>query len=64
MHQWLDPWQREVAASLRVNQAILRASNEDKTLDLKEVGKFRRVEFPHTDGVTLLLSLSQQFPNP
>ena len=50
--------------NLRVNQTILGAGNQDKAFYLKKVGKFRWVEFSHTDGVAFLLNLSQYLPYP
>lgn len=55
---------RTVSTYLRVDQTILRASNEDEALNLEEIGEFRWIKFPHTDGVALFLSLSQKFPYP
>lgn len=55
-------WQRAVSTNLRVNQAILGTSNENKTLYLEKVGKFRWIEFPYTDSVALFLGLSQKLP--
>ena len=46
-----------VLTDLSLNHAVLRAGDEDKTFDLKEVGELRGIELPDADCVALFVRL-------